>query len=59
MKDRVEHRLVEQGVAHPLRDDYIDVLDTIREGDLFDFSADDPAFPWLTIRGGGREGGLT
>jgi hypothetical protein len=35
--------IVEQGVAHPLRGDYIDVLDTIREGDLF-------AFPRMTMR---------
>jgi hypothetical protein len=43
VKNRVEHGLVEQGVAHPLRGDYIDVLDTIREEDLF-------AVPRMTMR---------
>ena len=39
-QNRVEHGLVEQGIAHPLRDDNIDVLDVIRKRYVFDFSAD-------------------
>jgi hypothetical protein len=41
LQHRVEHRFVEQCAAHPFRDDDIDVLDIIQEGDLFNFSAND------------------
>lgn len=39
VEDRVEHAFVEEAVAHPLRDDHVDLG---REVDLFDLALDDP-----------------
>ena len=38
-QDRVQHGLVEQAVAHPLRDDNVHLLYSIRQTDLLHFTA--------------------
>ena len=30
VQDRIQHRLVEQGVSHPLRDDDVDLVEAFR-----------------------------
>ena len=39
-QDRVQHGLVEEAVAHPLRDDDVDLFDSIRQTDLLHLAAE-------------------